>query len=104
MFFLGIFIGFLNTFLVVTCPADLGRARKAGVIAAITGIVDGMGNAGTGIGQLVLGLTIQNFGWTYGYLLPISIAITITIIPLSLIFYQELQEIRRLRESTTNVN
>ena len=103
MFFLGIFIGNLNTFLVITAPADLGRAQKSKrAIATITGIVDGLGNAGSGIGQLVLGWSITNYGWTYGYLLPISVSISITIIPLSIIFYQELQEIKSLRQTETN--
>ena len=59
MFVLGFFVGNINTFLIITCPADLGRAQKSKrATATITGIVDGMGSAGNGIGQLVLGWTI----------------------------------------------
>ncbi len=59
MIALGFFVGNVNTFLVITCPADLGRAMKSKrATATITGIVDGMGSAGSGIGQYILGVTI----------------------------------------------
>jgi sugar phosphate permease len=56
-----------------------------------------MGSAGSGIGQYILGLTIQQYGWTYGYLLPISCAVAATVLPLGFIFLQELQEIRNIK-------
>ena len=86
MFVLGSFIGNVNTFLVITCPADLGRAQTSKrATATITGIVDGMGSAGSGIGQFILGVTIQQKGWTYGYLFPISCALAATALPLGYI-------------------
>lgn len=44
MFILGFFIGNVNTFLVITCPADLGRAHSKQATATITGIIDGIGS------------------------------------------------------------
>ena len=59
MFFLGLFIGNINTFLVITAPADLGRSVKSKkATSTIAGIVDGIGSAGSGIGQLALGYLI----------------------------------------------
>lgn len=50
MFALGFFIGSVNTFLVMTCPQDLGRAHGRRATSTITGVVDGIGSAGSGIG------------------------------------------------------
>lgn len=97
MFILGFFIGNVNTFLVITCPADLGRAHSARATATITGIIDGIGSAGFGIGQLVIGYTIERYGWTNGYWLVISSTLAATIIPLGIIFCQELAEIRQIQ-------
>jgi hypothetical protein len=44
-----------------------------------------MGSAGSGIGQFILGVTIQQKGWTYGYLFPISCALAATALPLGYI-------------------
>jgi MFS family permease len=47
---------------------------------------------GNGLGQIFLGGLIQNFGWRFGFLLPISIAIGCTLIPLFRIYFNEKEE------------
>jgi len=92
MFSLGFFVGNVNTFLVMTCPQDLGKAQGKRAIATITGIVDGIGSAGSGIGQLILGFTVEAYGWQLGYLLQISLSLVACLIPIAFISCQEIQE------------
>ena len=64
MFFLGFFIGSLHHLICMTATADLGRQQKGKrATSTITGIIDGIGTTGSGLGQLVLGATIEYFGW-----------------------------------------
>ena len=59
MFFLGFFIGSLHHLICMTATADLGRQQKGKrATSTITGIVDGIGTTGSGLGQLVLGVTV----------------------------------------------
>ena len=78
--------------------ADLGRQptlrgnKKA--VSLITGIIDGTGSVGTSTFQLITGATFQAYGWKTGYFLVIAIVMTIPIISLSILFYQEVREYR----------
>ena len=65
--------------------------------STITGIIDGIGTSGTGLGQVVLGKTIEAFGWFYGFLLIIAIMITCALLPLGRVFVREMGEIREIR-------
>lgn len=95
MFCLGFFLGSMLHMLCVTCPADIGREQKTKrATATITGIIDGIGTAGSGIGQLVLGVLIDKFSWEYGYLLTIAVVIASATIPLMFVLVRELGEIR----------
>lgn len=59
MFFFGFFIGSLYHLICMTATADLGRQQKGKrATSTITGIVDGIGTTGSGLGQLMLGTTI----------------------------------------------
>ena len=98
MFFLGFFIGSLHHLICMTAAADLGRQQKGKrATSTITGIIDGIGTSGSGLGQLLLGTTIQLFGWRHGFMLPISIVIMLTVIPMGKIFYREIYEILEIR-------
>ena len=95
---IGFFIGSLHHLICMTCTADLGRQQKSKrATSTITGIVDGIGSSGSGIGQLILGTMIQQYGWRYGFLLVIFFAIILTLIPLGIIFKRELSEIMEIR-------
>ena len=51
MFFLGFFIGSLHHLICMTATADLGRQQKGKkATSTITGIVDGIGTTGSGLG------------------------------------------------------
>ena len=63
----------------------------------MTGIIDGSGSVGASIGQFTVGATETAYGWRYGYLLLVAIMQTITIIPLSKIFCDEIQDIKDIR-------
>ena len=97
MFTLGFFIGSLHHLICMTATADLGRQQGKRATSTITGIVDGIGTTGSGLGQLILGVTIQHYGWTNGYILPISIVITLAFIPMGVIFCREMKEIFEIR-------
>ena len=91
MFCLGFFIGSLHHLICMTATADLGRQQKGKrATSTITGIVDGIGTTGSGLGQLVLGITVQTSGWRDGYLLVISIVIAASMLPMGRIFYREI--------------
>lgn len=89
--------------LCVTCPADIGREQKTKkATSTITGIIDGIGTAGSGVGQLVLGILIDKFSWENGYLLTIAVVITSASIPLFFILLRELREIGEIRAIQNN--
>ena len=46
---------------------------------------------------MVLGITVQTFGWRNGYLLVISLVITASMLPMGRIFYREMKEILEIR-------
>ena len=94
MFFFGFFLGSLHHLICITVSADLGRSHSKQATSTITGIIDGMGTAGSGIGQLLLGILIENFGWRLGFFLPITIVLGLTLLPLTKILYRELSEIK----------
>ena len=89
--------------LCVTCPADIGREQKTKkATSTITGIIDGIGTAGSGVGQLVLGVLIDKFSWENGYLLIIAVVITSASIPLFFILLREIREIGEIRAIQNN--
>lgn len=101
MFALGFFLGSIYHIVNITCCADLGkeqRGKKA--TSTISGIIDGTGSLGTGIGMFFLGHLIEKMGYTYGFLLVVSIMITLTLIPLSMILMKDLADIRRIQSSS----
>ena len=89
--------------LCVTCPADIGREQRTKrATSTITGIIDGIGTAGSGVGQFILGLLIDKFGWEKGYLLAITIVIASSSIPLFFILLREIREINDIRTNQLN--
>lgn len=66
----------------------------------MTGIIDGLGSLGTAIGSLVLGITLESYGWKYGFLMIIATVMVLTLVPLCRIFIKDIKDIRKqLRES-----
>lgn len=103
MFFQGFFINSLNNIISSVCAADLGKqsALKGNerAIATITGIIDGTGSAGSAIGQLIVGATLTRWSWRYGYLMVISIDISMCAIPVVIILIKEVSEYLKLRKA-----
>ena len=59
LFFLGFFCGSLHHLICISATADLGREQVGKrATSTITGIIDGIGTSGSGLGQSVLGATI----------------------------------------------
>jgi len=101
LFWLGFFLGSMHHFCVVTCPADIGREQKTSrATSTITGIIDGIGTAGSGVGQLVLGTLIDLHGWEIGYLRTLVIVQACALLPTALVLRRELGEIREIRNET----
>jgi MFS transporter, OPA family, solute carrier family 37 (glycerol-3-phosphate transporter), member 3 len=94
-FFLGLLLGGLHHLISGTCTADLGSQIKA--TSSVTGIIDGMGSLGAAIGQFIIGHTVTSFGWSYGYLLIISMVLFLTHIPMGRMMARELREINAVR-------
>lgn len=98
LFFLGFFCGSLHHLICISATADLGREQVGKrATSTITGIIDGIGTSGSGLGQVILGKTIESFGWFYGYILIIAILIACALLPLSRVFVREVGEIREIR-------
>ena len=89
MFFYGFFLGSVSHLIILTVAADLGRSHSKQATATITGIIDGIGSTGNGLGQLCVGGLIDAFGWRYGFLLTVALAIGLTLLPLLRIFCNE---------------
>lgn len=102
MFSFGFFVGSLHHIICITCTADIGRQQKyqnnKRATSTITGIIDGIGSSGSGLGQAFLGSMIENFGWQYGYMLVIAVMTNLTIFPMGKIFYREIGEINQIRK------
>lgn len=50
MFFFGFFLGSIHHMIVITACADLGRRHSKRATSTITGIIDGLGSMGNGVG------------------------------------------------------
>jgi OPA family glycerol-3-phosphate transporter-like MFS transporter 3 len=73
---LGILIGGVANLVVSLISTDLGR--RPGIskdsLSTITGIIDGTGSFGAGIGSQIIGLLSQNFGWDSVFIFLILVA------------------------------
>lgn len=101
MFFLiGFFLSGLNNMIQGACSADLGKqeALKGNekAISTVTGIIDGTGTMGSAVGQLIVSETLK-YGWQDGYLLVIAINISLTLIPILRIVYDEFKELYMIK-------
>jgi sugar phosphate permease len=85
MFCFGFFLGSIHHIICCCCTADLGRLHTKQATSTITGIIDGIGSGGSGLGQMLLGYLIQTYGWRYGFFLPITISIAFVLVPLLII-------------------
>lgn len=64
MAFIGFFLGAIYHLLNTTCAADVGREQKGKTATAtVTGIIDGCGSLGTGVGMISLGYFIDSWGY-----------------------------------------
>ena len=63
-----------------------------------------MGTLGTAIGTLIVGYCVESYGWKYGFLLLITVAPAMTVIPLGRSFIKEYREIKREREANREIN
>ena len=94
MSLLGFFLGSTYHIINITCCADLGKEQRGKqATSTISGIIDGMGSLGSGIGMLTLGYSIDHFGFRRGFLMVVAVAITLTLLPLGVVLKRDLQEI-----------
>mmetsp|Transcript_87884 Transcript_87884/g.121135 ORF Transcript_87884/g.121135 Transcript_87884/m.121135 type:complete len:227 (+) Transcript_87884:1183-1863(+) len=83
-----------------SASADCGKSAgaKTRATVTVTGIIDGMGTIGSTVGQFTIARLVTPFGWQYGYLLLISVNMTLTMIPLGIILRKEINEIIEIRK------
>ena len=95
MILLGFSLGSIYHLVNITCCADLGKEQRGKrATATISGIIDGCGSLGTGAGMFSLGIMIDHFGYRWGFLFIITLALTVALIPLNLILFRDLNEIK----------
>ena len=77
MTIVGFFIGGAANMISSTITADLGRQDaiqgNKEALATVTGIVDGTGSIGAAIGQLLVPLIQNKYGWFYVFYLFIAL-------------------------------
>ena len=94
MSLLGFFLGSTYHIINITCCADLGKEQRGKqATSTISGIIDGMGSLGSGVGMLTLGYSIESLGFRLGFLMVVASAITMTLLPLSVILKRDIDEI-----------
>ena len=99
MVMLGFSLGSIYHIVNITCCADLGKEQRGKTATAtISGIIDGCGSTGTGVGMFTLGYLIDRWGYQYGFLSIITLMITLTLIPLTVILIKDLHEIKLQRQ------
>ena len=96
MALLGFFLGSTYHIINITCCADLGKEQTGKqATSTISGIIDGMGSLGSGLGMLTLGYTIESLDYQFGFLAIVASAITLSLIPLLGILRHDLKDIFR---------
>ena len=99
MIALGFSLGSIYHIVNITCCADLGKEQRGKTATAtISGIIDGCGSTGTGVGMFCLGYFIDRWGYQNGFLAIITLMITLTLIPLTIILIKDIDEIRQERQ------
>ena len=67
LFFFGVFESALVNIIAASCAADLGRNKallnNKKAACTVAGIIDGSGNLGSAIGQLIISYTVPLYGW-----------------------------------------
>jgi sugar phosphate permease len=98
-FFFGLFLQSVANTLVASCSADIGRdsGTAKSVTSTVTGIIDGSGGVGSAVAMFLIGVIREKKGWQIGYLLPISIVCTLSIIPIGIVLKKEIKEIKEIR-------
>lgn len=103
IFFFGLFVSGLVNLINGSVAADLGKQsalkENKKSLVMVASIVDGSGALGSSIGQLIIGATKKAWGWQYGYWMVLSVDISLTLIPLSKILYEEISELRAIYQS-----
>ena len=98
MAMLGFSLGSIYHIVNITCCADLGKEQRGkAATATISGIIDGCGSTGTGLGMFCLGFFIDKLGYQIGFLALITLMITLTLVPLIVILAKDLRDIEQLR-------
>merc|ERR550534_1772954 len=94
----GFFIGGAANIISAAICADMGRIDElrgnAEALATVTGIVDGTGSVGAAIGQMILPLLENNYGWKFVF----YFFIFCIFLCLKFIFYMMTREIKCLRQ------
>jgi sugar phosphate permease len=99
-FFFGLLLQSVNNTIAASCSADIGRGsgKSKSVTSTVTGIIDGCGSIGASIAQFSIGqLGAAGADWEYAYLMPISIACTLVIVPLAVVLKKEIRQIKQIR-------
>lgn len=106
LFGFGFFTGSIHHLFVITTAADLGRKHSKRATSTIVGIIDGIGSIGNGLGQVFIGGLVENYGWRYGFLLPVSLSVGLTILPLSRVLVNERRDTQKaaLKLLTVDLN
>ena len=90
MFCYGFFLGSVGHLIANTVTGDLGRGyHSKEATSTITGIIDGIGSSGNGIGQIIVGRLVEEYSWRWGFLLPVSVMLGLTLVPFGVIFQKE---------------
>ena len=91
-FFFGMLLGSVANTLVASCSADIGRGSglTKSITSTVTGIIDGSGGVGSAVAMYLIGVIRKSKGWQLGYLLPISIVCSLSIIPISVVLKKEI--------------
>ena len=96
---LGFAFGGNHHIVAITCCADLGKEQTGkAATATIAGIVEGFGSVGTATGMLVLGYLIEGYGYQYGFLLVVTVMVTLTLLPLSILAFYDIRDMKRANE------
>jgi sugar phosphate permease len=104
LFAFGFFNGSIHHLFVITTAADLGRKHGKRATSTITGIIDGIGSIGNGLCQVFMGVLVEMYGWRYGFLLPVSISVGLTVLPLTRILANERKETKLAKEKIKQAN
>jgi len=101
MLLLGFLINGFTNMIYANCSTDVGKDlemkyTQSRVLASTVCIIESFGALGSALGIFIVGYTSREevWGYQYGYWVLITLFITISIIPLSVVFVKDFSDIR----------